>query len=132
MCLPYGYIKLTQPLWAKVDMGVMSMKRCPTIPKGAGLYHLMVKCYIQNTCWVEWGYYLCIDAVSVFYSPSWLGSHYWITKVNDIIQELWVMNSTETKKKKKNKIKIFTVDKNIEEWCIFAYFPYHQINISWM
>ena len=63
------------PLQVRVDLGVMTMKRYFIFSKTPRLetHNQIVSCHIQDT---HWGKFLplCRDAVSIFYSPSQVGS----------------------------------------------------------
>ena len=79
------------PFQARVDLRAMAMKGCsafPKVPALLGPHHQIIKCHIQNS---HGGgvLSLCWDAVSVFYSPSWLGkAKLWI-QTNFTLLKSW-------------------------------------------
>ena len=61
------------PLRLGMDLGAMTKKGYSAFCKAPRLepHHQIVYCHIQDPYWGV--FHLCRDAVSVFYSPSWLG-----------------------------------------------------------
>ena len=90
------------PLWARVDLGAVTIKGYSAFPKDPALLeprHQIVQCHIQDT---RWGFLpLCRGAVGVFYSPSRLGNTMFRKKKpaqdkKDVLAQifLWHVNSS--------------------------------------
>ena len=62
------------PLWARVDLGMMAGKGYSAFPKLQHYWSLTIRLFSVISRTLFGGFLtLCREAVSVFYSPSWLG-----------------------------------------------------------
>ena len=73
------------PLHARMDLGVMAIKRYSAFSKAPALlepHHQIPQCHKQDTCWLG-VLPLWREPVSIFYSSRWLGNHILSFNVRD-------------------------------------------------